>query len=112
MAPVGGAVRSYWLCPAAQRSVFALRPVPRLLPVDGSDVRRIGTWALLGLSLAGALLFVVVRVTAPSDGGRIAFYQDSWSALGVVISPIDAPQPGLQPDDRVEAIDGRSMESW
>ncbi|HKF85334.1 MAG TPA: histidine kinase [Candidatus Limnocylindrales bacterium] len=74
--------------------------------------RRLATWSVLGASLAVAALFVVLRLTIPSDGGRIAFYEDAWSAGGVVISPIDQPQPGLAPGDRVAAIDGRSMEAW
>jgi two-component system NarL family sensor kinase len=74
--------------------------------------RRIATWGVLGASLAGAALFVVLRLTTPSDGGRIAFYEDAWSAAGVVISPIDEPQPGLEPGDRVDSIGGRSMDAW
>ena len=80
--------------------------------MDGIGARRLATWGLLGASLAGAALFVVVRLTMPSDGGRIAFYEDAWSAAGVVISPIDEPQAGLVPGDRVDAVDGRSMEDW
>ena len=80
--------------------------------VDGIGARRLATWGLLGASLAGAVLFVVLRLTMPSDGGRIAFYEDAWSAAGVVISPIDEPQAGLAPGDRVDAVDGRSMEDW
>ena len=80
--------------------------------VDGMRGRRLATWGLLGASLAGASLFVVLRLTMPSDGGRIAFYEDAWSAAGVVISPIDEPQAGLAPGDRVDAVDGRSMDAW
>jgi signal transduction histidine kinase len=69
-------------------------------------------WGLLALSLAGALLFVGLRLLTPSDGGRIAFYEDAWSVAGIVIAPIDAPQPGLQAGDRVAAVDGRTMEAW
>ena len=80
--------------------------------VDGIGARRLATWGLLGASLAGAVLFVVLRLAMPSDGGRIAFYEDAWSAAGVVIGPIDEPQPGLVPGDRVDAVGGRSMEDW
>jgi signal transduction histidine kinase len=80
--------------------------------VDGIGARRLATWGLLGASLVGAALFVVLRLTTPSDGGRIAFYEDAWSAAGVVISPIDEPQPGLRAGDRVDAVDGRSMDAW
>ena len=44
---------------------------------------------LLGASLAGALLFVGLRLATPSDGGRVAFYEDAWTTAGVLISPID-----------------------
>ena len=74
--------------------------------------RRLATWVLLGASLLGALLYVGLRISAPSDGGRIAFYEDAWTTAGVVIAPIDAPQPDLQSGDRVEAVAGRSMEQW
>lgn len=109
---MGGAVRSYWSPGKAQRSVFALDATPRLLGVGGSGVRRLGVWGLLSLSLAGALLFIGLRSLTPSDGGRIAFYGDAWSVSGIVIAPIDAPQAGLTAGDRVEAIDGRSMDAW
>jgi hypothetical protein len=36
------------------------------------------------------MLFVVVRDRTPSDGARVAFYGDGWSAAGVLIAPIDA----------------------
>src|SRR5204863_2918227 len=57
-------------------------------------------------------LFVAVKVTTPSDGGRVAFYEHAWTVDGVGIDPIDPPQPDLQGDDQVRAIDGRSMEAW
>ena len=78
----------------------------------GGRGRWLATWLLLGASLAGALLYVGMRVVAPSDGGRIAFYDDAWSAAGIAIAPIDPPQPDLEDGDRVESIAGRSMDAW
>jgi signal transduction histidine kinase len=78
----------------------------------GDRARRLATWLLLGASLAGALLYVGMRVVVPSDGGRIAFYGDAWSAAGIAIAPIDPPQPELEDGDRVESIAGRSMDAW
>ena len=73
---------------------------------------RIAVWAALVASLAAATLFVAVKVATPSDGGRVAFYDHAWTADGVQIDPIDAPQPDLLAGDLVQAIDGRSMEAW
>jgi signal transduction histidine kinase len=58
------------------------------------------------------MLFLGLRLVTPSDGGRIAFYEDAWATSGVLIAPIDAPQPDLAAGDRVEAIADRSMEAW
>ncbi len=74
--------------------------------------RGIVTWLALVASLGAGLLFVVVRGWAPSDGARIAFYGDGWSAEGVRIAPIDAPAQGLEGGDVVAAVDGRPLEAW
>lgn len=74
--------------------------------------RRLATWAVLVASLTGAVLFVGLRFTTPSDGGRVVFYGDAWSSTGVRIEPIDAPAPGLELGDRVEAVADRSLEAW
>jgi signal transduction histidine kinase len=81
--------------------------VPRRVPV-----REASTWLVLGLALAGATLYTGLRVVTPSDGARVAFYADAWSAAGVRISAIDAPAEGLHDGDLVVAIDGRSMDDW
>ena len=73
---------------------------------------RIGVWVALAASVAAATLFVGVKATLPSDGGRVAFYEDAWTVEGVRIDPIDDPQPDLRAGDQVRAIDGRSMEGW
>ena len=74
--------------------------------------RQVAVWLVLVAALAMAGLFVWVRVTTPSDGARIAFYGDGWTAEGVRIAPIDVPAAGLQDGDRIVAVDGRSIEVW
>jgi two-component system NarL family sensor kinase len=75
-------------------------------------IRRAATWALLAVAIAAPAAFVGLRLTLPSDGGRVAFYEDAWSEAGVRIDPIDTPASGLQAGDLVERIAGRSMETW
>lgn len=77
-----------------------------------SRVRGIATWLALAAALGAGMLFIVVRDRTPSDGARIAFYGDGWSATGVRIAPIDAPAPGLEGGDTITAVDGRSLEAW
>ncbi len=74
--------------------------------------RRVATWAVLAASLAAPVAFVALRLATPSDGGRVAFYDDAWSSAGVRIEPIDAPASGLQPGDLVIAVADRPMEGW
>lgn len=76
------------------------------------DIRLIATWVALVVSLLVAGAFVVMRVALPSDGARIPFYGDAWTAAGVRISPIDAPAAGLQDGDLVVTVGGTSMERW
>ena len=78
----------------------------------GVPARRVGTWLLLAAALTAALAFAVLRATLPSDGARVAFYGDAWSAAGIRIDPIDAPAAGLQAGDVVLAVDGHPMEAW
>ena len=75
-------------------------------------VRRIATWLALAGSLGAAILSVGVSATTPSDGARIAFYGDAWSAAGIQIATIDAPASGLEDGDVVTAVAGRSLETW
>ena len=77
-----------------------------------SRIRRAALWLLLAVSLAAPLLFVWVRDHTPADGARISWYEDAWSAEGVLIDPIDAPAPGLEDGDEVLAVDDRSMNEW
>jgi signal transduction histidine kinase len=75
-------------------------------------IRRIATWLALAASLAAGLLFVAVRVATPSDGARVAFYGEGWSAAGIRIAPIDQPAVGLQSGDLVQAVAGVPLETW
>ena len=80
--------------------------------IGTSRIRRSALWLLLGASLAAPIVFVWVRDHTPSDGARVSWYEESWSAEGVIIDPIDAPAAGLQDGDQVRAVDGRTMETW
>jgi hypothetical protein len=73
---------------------------------------RLTTWLLLVGAVAGALAYVGLRATLPSDGARIAFYGDAWSAAGIRIDPIDAPAAGLEGGDVVVEVAGHPMEAW
>lgn len=75
-------------------------------------LRRIAVWAALAAALAAAIGFVIVRAAVPSDGGRIAFYDQAWARDGVTLSPIDAPAAGLEARDVVTAVGGRTLEAW
>lgn len=70
------------------------------------------TWLALAGSLGLGLWFVGVRATAPSDGARVEFYGEGWSAAGIRIAPIDPPASGLRTGDTVVAVAGRPMDSW
>jgi signal transduction histidine kinase len=74
--------------------------------------RRIATWLALAGSLGLGLTFLAVRATAPSDGARIDFYGEGWSAAGVAIAPSDAPAAGLAGGDTLAALAGRPVEAW
>jgi signal transduction histidine kinase len=74
--------------------------------------RWIATWLLLVGSLGLGLGFGVIRATAPSDGARVDFYGNGWSATGIGIAPIDAPADGLAAGDSVTSVAARPMEAW
>jgi two-component system, NarL family, sensor kinase len=62
-----------------------------------------------GFILLGAA-FLLLHLTGPSDGTRLAPGQPVWQPDGVVITPL---QPGrLRQGDIVVAVEGKSMESW
>ena len=74
--------------------------------------RKIAVWLALAGSIGAAALFLIFRVATPSDGARVAFYGDAWSAAGVRIDPIDDPAPGLAAGDLVVAVGDRTLEAW
>ena len=76
-----------------------------------SRVRRSALWLLLAVSLAAPIVFVWVRDHTPADGARISWYEDAWTAEGVLIDPIDAPAAGLEDGDLVLGVDDRSIEA-
>ena len=66
------------------------------------------------LLACGAILlgvaFLLLHVTGPSDGARLAPGQSVWRPEGVVVTPL---QPdGLRQGDVVVAVEGKSMEYW
>ena len=77
-----------------------------------SRMRRSALWLLLAVSLAAPVVFIWVRDHTPADGARISWYEDAWTADGVLIDPIDAPAAGLEDGDLVLAVDDRSIEAW
>ncbi|HEX2755423.1 MAG TPA: GAF domain-containing sensor histidine kinase [Candidatus Limnocylindrales bacterium] len=77
-----------------------------------SRLRRIATWLALAGSLGLGVGFIVVRATAPSDGARVEFYGDGWSAAGIRIAPIDAPAPGLGAGNTVTTVAEQPIEAW
>jgi hypothetical protein len=77
-----------------------------------SRMRQLVTWLALATSLGADRLLVMLRVATPSDGARVAFYGDDWSAEGVTIRPIDAPAPGLEAGDMVRAVADRTVDAW
>ena len=80
--------------------------------IGTSRMRRSALWLLLAVSLAAPVVFIWVRDHTPADGARISWYEDAWTADGVLIDPIDAPAAGLEDGDLVLAVDDRSIEAW
>ena len=78
----------------------------------GDRGRRVATWTLLGASLAGALLFVGLRLVDAVRRRADRVVRAAWTTAGVLIDPIDAPPPDLESGDSWSRRRGRSMESW
>ena len=85
-------------------------------PTDQANrVRVVATWLLLVGSLVAAGAFTLDRLTSPSDGGVVGFYDDGWSDAGVRVTTLDpsaAGPDGLMTGDVVRAIDGTTMSDW
>src|SRR5207247_4112611 len=64
------------------------------------------TAVLLGVA------FLLVHLTSPFDGARLAPGQPVLRADGVVVTPIQGQPGGLRQGDEVVAVAGRRMESW
>jgi two-component system NarL family sensor kinase len=64
------------------------------------------TAVLLGVA------FLLLQVSSPSDGARLAPGQPVLRVDGVVVTPIQEEPGGLRRGDVVVAVAGRSMESW
>jgi len=71
-----------------------------------------GLWLLIALALAASASFVGWRLFGLSDGAVVAFYGDAWQAHGVQVQPIAGSDRGLEVDDLVVAIAGRSVDAW
>lgn len=75
-------------------------------------LRQAAAWLALAGSIGLGLGFVAVRAGAPSDGARVEFYGEAWSAGGIRIAPIDEAAAGLRPGDTIVAVAGRPMDEW
>src|SRR5258708_20047321 len=64
------------------------------------------TAVLLGVA------FLLLHLTSPSDGARLAPGQPVLRPDGVIVTPIQEQPGGLRQGDVVVAVAGRSMESW
>ncbi len=56
--------------------------------------------------------FLLLQVSSPSDGARLAPGQPVLRPDGVIVTPIQEQPGGLRQGDEVVAVAGRSMESW
>src|SRR5215469_3692651 len=72
-------------------------------------------YAVVIVALAAVLLgvaFLLLQLTSPSDGARLAPDQSDLRPDGVVVTPLQDLPGGLRQGDMVVAVAGRSMESW
>jgi two-component system NarL family sensor kinase len=72
-------------------------------------------FAVVTVAITAVLLgvaFLLLHLTSPSDGARLAPGQPVLRADGVVVTPIQEEPGGLRQGDVVVAVVGRSMESW
>ena len=68
------------------------------------------TFSIIAVSLGAA--FLLLHMTSPSDGARLAPGEPDWRPDGVIVTPIKEQSTGLQQGDVVVAVEGSSIESW
>ena len=84
------------------------------LPRVEQSPNRLATWATLivGVVLVGLAVGFFVRTTMlGSDGARTVVALDSWNDQGILLEVIEQRPEGLEPQDRVVAIDGVNHEA-
>jgi len=72
-------------------------------------------FAVVTVAITAVLLgvaFLLLQLTSPSDGARLAPGQPALRPDGVIVTPIQEQPGGLRQGDEVVAVAGRSMESW
>ncbi len=72
-------------------------------------------FAVVTVAITAVLLgvaFLLLQLTSPSDGTRLAPGQPVLRSDGVIVTPIQEQPGGLRQGDVVVAVAGRSMESW
>ena len=70
-------------------------------------------FAVITFSLIAVLLgvaFLLLHLTGPSDGARLAPGEPDWRPDGVIVTPIKEQSSGLQQGDVVVAVEGSSIE--
>ena len=83
----------------------------------GGQARRgIGShWPLVSLAallILLALAYLWLQITTPSDGSHLQPGTLAITARGLMITPLDPGQAGLEAGDVVVAVDGRAVEQW
>jgi two-component system, NarL family, sensor kinase len=72
-------------------------------------------FAVITFSIIAVLLgvaFLLLHLTGPSDGARLAPGEPDWRPDGVIVTPMKEQSSGLQQGDVVVAVEGSSIESW
>ena len=78
------------------------------------DVARLSLSALVITMLAGSAAFVGYRLSSPSDGTKVGGMGNAYAPGGVTVveSEGHAGTTGLEPGDRVVALEGRPIGAW
>lgn len=80
--------------------------------MGGSGLRRAVLLAVSLTAIAAGLAFVLLHVTSPSDGARLAPGESSLRPEGVIVTPLLETPGGLRAGDLVVAVAGRPMQAW